>query len=96
MNASAPPNPSRTARAALFVLRQPTWVARVAAGAALVVFAGIIAILVIPATLAAIIIFLTAAGILAVWLRIRAILASPRDLLMRNEGRANVRVIDRD
>jgi hypothetical protein len=80
----------------LFVLRQPTWVARVAAGAALVVFAAIIAVLVIPATLAAIIIFLTAAGILAVWLRVRAIFHNPRDLLTRSEGRSNVRVIDRE
>src|SRR4051812_23588631 len=96
MNASAPPTPSRAARATLFILRQPTWVAKAAAAGALLLFGAIIPVLVIPAALAAIIIFPAAAGMLAVWLRLRAIFQSPRDLLPRNEGRRNVRVIDSD
>jgi hypothetical protein len=96
MTANDPPTPGRAARLSLFILRQPAWVARLAVGAALLVFAAIIAVLVIPAAFAAIAIFLTAAAVLTVWLRVRALFLSPRDLLVRNGGRRNVRVIDRE
>ena len=94
MTVSDPPTQGRALRATLFVLRQPSWVAKLAAGAALLIFTAVIAILVIPAAFAAVLIFLLAAGLLTAWLRVQALFQNPRDLLVRNQGRRNVRVID--
>jgi hypothetical protein len=96
MTASDPPTQSRAVRASLFILRQPSWVARLAVGAALLVFTAVIAVLVIPAAFAAVLIFLLAAGLLTAWLRVRALFEHPRDLLVRNGGRRNVRVIEHE
>jgi hypothetical protein len=86
----------RAARIGLYISRQPGWLARFALSAGLFTFIAVLAVLVIPALLIAILIFFAAAAILSLHSRLRALFVRPGTLLARSDGRRNVRVITRD
>ena len=82
----------RAGRVVQVVQRQPGWVTRVALGAGLVAMAAVAILLIVPAIIIMLCVFLAGAGIAALRsLFIRA--QQPNGAL---DGRRNVRVIDRD
>jgi hypothetical protein len=76
--------------------RQPLWVYRTALAGGLLVFTAVIALLIIPAALASIVIFLAAAGLVGASAWLGGVLRHPSTLLHRREGRRNVRIVRRD
>ena len=86
------PNVPGPARVVLFTARQPPWVLKVALAAGLLVFTGVLALLIIPATVVALVIFFSAAAIVGVTAWVRGAVRNPRTILHPGEGRENVRI----
>jgi len=81
-----------TGRAYQFVVRQPSWVGRLAVGAAVLILAGVVILLVVPALVIGAVVFLGLAAVAKVrsWF---GGLRAPNGAL---DGRRNVRVIVRE
>ena len=79
-------------RAFRFVIRQPSWVARLALMAAAIVLLAVLAVIVIPAVVIGIVAFVA----LATVGRVRAWIGGVRRPNGALDGRRNVRVIVRD
>ncbi|HZW09735.1 MAG TPA: hypothetical protein VFF69_07510 [Phycisphaerales bacterium] len=82
-------SPGGVVRLVTIVQRQPSWVGRAAAGAALLVFTGVVLLLVVPAALAATVVF----GVLALGAGAARSIRSA--LRLDASGRRNVRVVAR-
>lgn len=80
------------ARVGIYIWRQPTSVAKVALGAGILVFTAVLALLIIPAMVVALFIFIAAAALLT----LRALFSRPGTFLSHRDGRQNVRVIIHD
>ncbi len=83
---------STSASAFRFAARQPSWVARVALFAGLLVFLAVVALLVIPAVVIAVAVFIA----LALFARVRALINRMRSPNGALDGRRNVRVVIRE
>lgn len=83
---------STSASAFRFAVRQPSWVARAALLAGVVVFLAVLAILIVPAVIIAVAVFI----LMALIARVRALFNRMRSPNGALDGRRNVRVITRE